>query len=379
MRIILICLTLGVFDNTYGQNSIFLIKDINQGSGSSDPKKFTPVGENVFFVANESEVWRTDGTEEGTFLIKDTLNNEISFGRFGKSLTVMNGEVYFVVDNNSLWKSDGSENGLVRIGGFSSQSNQIQDVGNTILVSTDTHVFFKMNDTELWAVESGESTAELVRDFNSMFNPFSFGPIEMVEYKGRVIFGASDADTEIVIDHEPYISDGTLSGTFKLKDVFQNSGDANGQGSSPSNFSVVGESVYFTAGERGNSKPSLHISDGTEVGTSSLKLLDGQILGNFSEFDDQLIFTQNGNQIWKSTGTSIGTEFVKTVGTGVSSSSITSGSVLPSENMFYFFANLGAELWKSDGSSDGTFLIESFADNPRLMQSLLKTSVCYLQ
>ncbi len=53
----------------------YLVKEINP-NGSSDPLKFKDMGEYMLFIAkgNEQEgfeLWRTDGTSEGTYLVKD--------------------------------------------------------------------------------------------------------------------------------------------------------------------------------------------------------------------------------------------------------------------------------------------------------------------
>lgn len=53
----------------------YLVKEINP-TGSSDPLKFKDMGEYMLFIAQSSEqegfeLWRTDGTNEGTYLVKD--------------------------------------------------------------------------------------------------------------------------------------------------------------------------------------------------------------------------------------------------------------------------------------------------------------------
>src|SRR5262249_56684002 len=66
-----------------------LVKDINPGSASSTPLLLTNVGETLFFRASEAatggELWKSDGTAEGTVLVKDI--NRGSEGSFPRGLT----------------------------------------------------------------------------------------------------------------------------------------------------------------------------------------------------------------------------------------------------------------------------------------------------
>ncbi|GEM_PF-2966029 len=55
---------------TYGQNEPVFLGDINQEEGGSNPRNFIVAGANAYFIASSGigyEVWRTNGTEEGTF------------------------------------------------------------------------------------------------------------------------------------------------------------------------------------------------------------------------------------------------------------------------------------------------------------------------
>ena len=65
----------------------FLVKDINSGAGESKPYHFTQVGGTVFFVADDGsrgvELWRSDGTAAGTALVKDIYPGTGSSGILG--------------------------------------------------------------------------------------------------------------------------------------------------------------------------------------------------------------------------------------------------------------------------------------------------------
>ena len=52
-----------------------LVKDINEGEGSSTPGRFTALGDEILFSALDEdhgfELWKSDGTEGGTTLVKE--------------------------------------------------------------------------------------------------------------------------------------------------------------------------------------------------------------------------------------------------------------------------------------------------------------------
>ena len=53
-----------------------LLKDINPGPGNSTPFNFILLDDVVYFQANTHQIWRTDGTIGGTYLMVN--NNQIT-------------------------------------------------------------------------------------------------------------------------------------------------------------------------------------------------------------------------------------------------------------------------------------------------------------
>ncbi|MGB0787885.1 MAG: ELWxxDGT repeat protein, partial [Candidatus Poseidoniaceae archaeon] len=147
-----------------------------------------------------------------------------------------------------------------------------------------------------------------------------------------------------------------------VKDI--NTGTQSSGNSNPSDFTVVGNTLYFTAFD-GNTV-ELWKSDGTTAGTMMVKDINpvGQstsldhltAVGNtlFFQADDGV----NGKALWKSDGTASGTVMVHDIHPG---SDDTLDELTAVGNILYFRCNdgiNGLELWKSDGTSSGTVMVK---------------------
>ncbi|MBL8829008.1 MAG: S8 family serine peptidase, partial [Planctomycetaceae bacterium] len=128
----------------------FLLNDIRPGGRTSTVSSLTVVGNQAFFSAITSptgaELWATDGTLGGTRLVSDIyqgglISNSGITGGLGSSpfnLTNVNGTLYFSafdgVNGTSLWKSDGTSSGTVLVQSGISPSNLV-NAGGTLFFS----------------------------------------------------------------------------------------------------------------------------------------------------------------------------------------------------------------------------------------------------
>ena len=96
------------------------VKDINTttATAGSSATNFTEYNGKVYFTASDgatsgSELWVTDGTEQGTKMVKDIVPGSTS--SFPDKLTVFKNKLYFLLNNTGnlrqLWESDGTEEG----------------------------------------------------------------------------------------------------------------------------------------------------------------------------------------------------------------------------------------------------------------------------
>ena len=213
-------------------------------------------GDEVFFTVgnqiNSNQLWKTDGTEEGTI--------QISTGVGGVTeLIVMGDTLYFTGSGSGgggreLWKTDGTSDGTVlvkdiRPGSTSSDLNAFTVAGGTL--------FFRANDgthgNELWKSDGTEDGTVLVKDISST------GAVSnrIVSFGNIVYFGANDGS----IGDELWRSDGTEDGTYLVKDIAPGYGSSN-----PKQMTPIGDRLFFTADDD-EAGDEFWISDGTESGT----------------------------------------------------------------------------------------------------------------
>ncbi|MBI3782908.1 MAG: hypothetical protein HY270_05855, partial [Deltaproteobacteria bacterium] len=232
-----------------------LLKDINPGSGSSDPSNLINVAGTLFFTAsdgmNGTELWKSDGTASGTVLVRD-----IGVGSNGSdptNLTNVNGTLFFTACDTrdlfndpadcELWKSDGTAAGTVLVknifpGAYSYWLRELTNVNGTL--------FFKACDTadpfgnpancELWKSDGTSAGTVIVKDINP--GSRSSNPRYLSNVGGALFFSACDDQSGC----ELWKSDGTASGTVMFADVLP--GPAS---SYPGNFTQLGSDLIFVA------------------------------------------------------------------------------------------------------------------------------------
>ena len=121
----------------------------------------------LYFTASQpatgKELWRTDGTAEGTWIVKDIEPRE-GRGSEPRFLTGVGHLLFFEASEarhgiGELWCSDGSEQGTVAIdlrpGNRGSSPHQLVKVGNSLYFAADDNI----NGEELWRIEVPPSPA----------------------------------------------------------------------------------------------------------------------------------------------------------------------------------------------------------------------------
>jgi len=306
----------------------------------------------LFFSGRTSELgwelYKTDGTAEGTALIKDIYPGD------GDGARILDETDYLVLDNTlyfqgttpiqgrELWKTDGTEAGTVAI----TDINPFGDSFPRNFVEIDGTIFFSAVDgtsgRELWKTDGTTEGTELVKDIF----PGGLGVSsndDFVNYQGTLFFAANDGEH----GRELWKSDGTEQGTVMVRDIYPNTNNFT-RSSIPRNFIVYNDQLLFTANDSTGRK--IWQTDGTEEGTK--KLLDVEVpsLRGFVNANGTLFFTatdeEHGLELWRSDGTPEGTQLVQDIFAGPNDSS---PRLLDYFNETLYFTALdesnGRELW----------------------------------
>jgi ELWxxDGT repeat protein len=181
-----------------------LLKDINptdEYSGSSGIRFLTNVAGTAFFSAvtdgtdNTRELWKSDGTGDGTVQVKEINPNG---GSAPFDLTSFMGTLFFQAGDGShgyeLWKSDGTEDGTVLVKDIyptgSSYPMRFTKVGSLL--------YFRANDgvngAELWSTDGTGDGTELVGDINPTGGS---EPHYLANVAGTLFFAADDGTNGI--------------------------------------------------------------------------------------------------------------------------------------------------------------------------------------
>ncbi len=233
-----------------------IVKDIVPGGNSSLVNHLVATDNLIYFAAQNNEfgneLWVSDGTEEGTLMLAD-INEGSSFS-YPEELTVAGSFIYFFANDGihgrELWRTDGTGDGTILVKDIN--PGEGESYGDYILGTSTGMVFFNADDgvtgDELW-VSSGPESTSLI-DINP--GEGDSGPRFFTEVNGKVFFSA----TENEFGRELWMSDGTVAGTKLAANI--NEGNS---GSNTDNFVVSGGAVYLSSNQ------GIWRSDGTEAGT----------------------------------------------------------------------------------------------------------------
>lgn len=302
----------------------FMIRDINPGSSNSvisnGTQTCTCYNNKIYFAAdngtNGSELWVSDGTSAGTTLVKD-----IKAGSAGSAITAMveyKNELYFTAKTGSyaeLWHTDGTTAGTVRIPNPSTLNSYQSEVlvhdtllffsgknsgsagdlaiwktnGTTLGTAVITGSLPSTPLTALWPLvnlgsdvlfgyqyysagyayrlyKTDGTSITMVKDSLNFKNPVKLG--NKIVFKGEVTGSATNG--------EPWVTDGTTAGTFKLNPVSWITA-----GTFRNNSLEFNNKIYFASGT------TLWETDGTVAGTAQNTSGVGSIF-DFAEMNGTL-------------------------------------------------------------------------------------------
>ena len=373
-----------------------LVRDIRPAqllSVSSDPQEICAAGNWVWFTANDSEhgleLWRTDGTTNGTQLFAD-LAPGAAFANPGL-LTPFAGGLAFANNDGLCWTN--GQPGNVTVLGVYPAAPSSGSVDRPFVVGARLFFVaaFQPTGYELWATDGTPAGTGLVKDLVPGGNswPHSFCALNGILYftatdaSFRTRLWRSDGTTAGTLEvapaaayggceevavaggrvffgsyytHELWTSDGTAAGTTLLRAGFTlGPGDLTGGASK-----LVFEAGDATTG----SEP--WVSDGTPAGTQLLVDAfpgpgDGIFTANFTVFGNRVLLAANdgvhGVEPWVSDLTSAGTVMLADLNPGTGWSGPSYARAIGNGVFFGADGGAGYELWFTDGTPAGTRLV----------------------
>jgi len=368
-----------VFDGT--EAGLRILKEINQ-AGSASPLLLGDVGGALLFAAYRPELglelWRSDGSAAGTHLARDIAPgpaSSLTVDRL-KTTVVAANAVFFVADDGAsgpeLWRSDGTAEGTVRVADISPgpagslPQHMVNFEGKLYFIADD-----GVHGRELWRSDGTPSGTKLLKDIRPGSAESQAATLTVAG--GTLYLGADDG----VSGYEVWKSDGTTSGTELLKDIVPGPEDSTSHTSTSFlnvrdsyGFTELNGAVYFVADGDNTNRRDLWRSDGSEEGTVRIDegVPPAARVRSLYEAAGWLYFTRvdqsGGVSFWRSDGSASGTAYVSDAYPVASSLRAPSGAlwggpaVLGDTLLFRAEGSgTGVELWSSDGTAAGTALV----------------------
>jgi ELWxxDGT repeat protein len=230
-------------------NEVRLFAELNPGLNST-PEAYTVFNDWLYFVAESGTVGReihwTNGSTTG--VLKDinggTLNGaDILIS--DEPMTVVNGKLFFRatdgVSGVEPWVSDGTTAGTTLLkdlnpSGPSAPTNDVA-IGNRIYFSAngDSDGDMVTEGVEPWVTDGTASGTRMIKDINAGGGS---SPGKYCAYGNLVFFRADDGTTGA----EPWVTDGTSDGTYRIADINGGVGNSN-----PKEPVVYDGRLYFVA------------------------------------------------------------------------------------------------------------------------------------
>ena len=323
------------------------------------------------------ELWRTDGTQAGTFMAAELIAGAEPMYGGPSGLIALNGAVLFSSTDGDLWRSDGTAAGTSRIAPVRKRAGAILD-GALLFVGGPHDASGKVTSVGLWRTDGTEAGTTLLQDLgtpNAEHASFYVGTdtFALVPLGDRMIVLAAPGWPDVTVENGTvfppgppidavWLTDGTAAGTHFVTELPEYE-----RYTTPFNARVLNGAVLFgsSAQSAAPDHRSLWRTDGTAAGTAALAPLYGFL--DVDAANRNVFFAaatpESGREIWVSDGTAANTHLVKDINpgpadalytnnTGRISAAVGRGIIVEASDGTH-----GPEPWFSDGTAAGTKLI----------------------
>jgi ELWxxDGT repeat protein len=199
-----------------------------------------PTGEPLGFFTYAEQLWRTDGTAAGTFILDTPARELLRLQAATRSAHGYDLLVLTSLNTEEIWSTDGSLSGTQVRASLLTDSGNLADLP---LVRAGERLFMVLpsnaDGPSLWTIEDGESEVHRVHSASAFglegFNNDAYG---LSAFGAMVYFPACDPDHGC----ELWMSDGTEAGTSLVHDI-----SPGFESSNPNAFFVSSADLYFLA------------------------------------------------------------------------------------------------------------------------------------
>ncbi len=277
----------------------YRVLDIRPGGKTSNPRGLVRIGDEIFFSANDGqhgqELWVTDGTAIGTHLVKEIVPGPVQGMAAGSIWPIavdVDGVAFFTPNGDDrLWRSDGTEAGTFAVPGAPSNTSNLTAFGSRVyfggegkmwrsdgtlagtkkvknssgsvmnepreILAMDDLVFFQYRSSKLWRTDGTNAGTFNVLNLGSgcIYNcdPMGLTPVDDLVYFKPL----NDPLNQL------WRSDGTVDGTFPITPTYPEL---------PAGMRVlytfdVNGDTYYSALVDGDPQARLYSTDGTAAGT----------------------------------------------------------------------------------------------------------------
>jgi ELWxxDGT repeat protein len=362
----------------------YLVKDLEPGTGSPSITNITAANGKLFFTAttsaNSTQAWVSDGTDAGTHILKD-LSNYIPYNGAPGMYTAVGNKVFFFLGDMQLWVTDGTEAGTkgVSVSYDNTQMKQPVAVGNKLFFTTYSWNYGR----QLWKSDGTDAGTAMVKQIGYYYYN---GPQQLTAYKGKLYFSADDGYN----GRKLWISDGTDAGTYQLNNnnaYLLDYSDQLNSGQPIPQMAMYNNAIYFMAYDYWNNggtelyKYSLDNSDGVVLvkdisGSYTGTNLDPYEITGYKNGIAFKVFNNDGSaSLWTTKGTDADTKLLKTFATYNNqnfSNLYNTGANLSFEA---YTPSEGYELWKSNGTIGGTLLVDDIIRGSNSSYPYFTTSI----
>ena len=384
MRIYLSALMMLVLSSVEAQ-TIELVKDVNPGEGSS--MFFSPVrlGDEIIYGNVEpefgAELWRTDGTAEGTDIVLDIQPDLLSSSFCFPNPMISNGDLMFLCAedeiNTTLWVAnaqDGSVEKILIDGMDAVLPEYFHPLGDKMVFAGKTQQY----GIEFFISDGTQEGTFMLKDIHEGSNssaPVFFPDIQYFEFDDKLVFRANDG----IHGYELWITDGTQDGTKMIMDFNASSQSSSYRG----NYAALEDKLFFSLFNQNTASYDIWVYNSSTEQAEKLNdvvasedIAQTELLGTFN---GKVYFTGSvgtAHFLWETDGSSEGTTAIFEFDEQLSATA--SSNLVSTQNDYLVFSTISngeTEFWRTNGTAAGTFKLSASGS---ALSSLVSIFACNL-